>query len=161
MQFRDAALARIPIACRPLGASIVPLYALVGILALYANPARAQQAEPDSLVAALHATVLDTRPLTGEREAAAPRTCVRPDSAARRSGKPPLGRKAGACHPAFRDAGSPLDSLWPVKGPDPLPGSILPAHRIVAFYGNPLSKGMGILGATPPADMLRKLDAET
>ena len=61
---------------------------------------------------------------------------------------------------AFRDAGSDLDSLWPVKGPKPLPGSILPGKRIIAFYGNPLSTGMGILGATAPDDMLRKLDAE-
>ena len=28
-----------------------------------------------------------------------------------------------------------------------LPGALLPASRIVAFYGNPLSTGMGILGA--------------
>jgi hypothetical protein len=61
---------------------------------------------------------------------------------------------------AFRDAGSDLDSLWPVKGPAPLPGSILPAKRIVAFYGNPLSRRMGILGEFDPEDMLRKLDAE-
>lgn len=47
---------------------------------------------------------------------------------------------------------------WPVKGPLPLPGSILPDRRIVAFYGNPLSKRMGILGALPPEKMLAKLD---
>lgn len=71
-----------------------------------------------------------------------------------------LGPKAGKRHLAFRDAGSPLDSLWPVKGPALLPGSILPAKRIIAFYGNPLSRGMGILGATASDEMLRKLDAE-
>ena len=48
--------------------------------------------------------------------------------------------------------------VWPVKGPMPLPGSILPHARIVAFYGNPLSKRMGILGALPPERMLAKLD---
>jgi hypothetical protein len=48
--------------------------------------------------------------------------------------------------------------VWPVKGPAPLPGSILPARRIVAFYGNPLSKRMGILGALPHDRMLAKLD---
>jgi hypothetical protein len=47
-----------------------------------------------------------------------------------------------------------------VKGPAPLPGSILPAKRIVAFYGNPLSKRMGILGALPPERMLARLDSE-
>lgn len=48
--------------------------------------------------------------------------------------------------------------VWPVKGPMSLPGSILPHSRIVAFYGNPLSKRMGILGALPPERMLAKLD---
>ncbi len=47
---------------------------------------------------------------------------------------------------------------WPVKGPAPLPGSILPAKRIVAFYGNPLSKRMGILGEIPYDQMLARLD---
>ena len=48
--------------------------------------------------------------------------------------------------------------VWPVNGPPLLPGSILPEKRIVAFYGNPLSKRMGILGALPPERMLAKLD---
>ena len=47
---------------------------------------------------------------------------------------------------------------WPVKTPPLLPGSILPAKRIVAFYGNPLSKKMGILGEIPYDQMLAKLD---
>src|SRR5215217_6164456 len=56
---------------------------------------------------------------------------------------------------------SPADSArWPVKAPPPLPGSIIPEHRIVAFYGNPLSKRMGILGELPPDEMLAKLDRE-
>ncbi|HEX7124130.1 MAG TPA: hypothetical protein VF178_17260 [Gemmatimonadaceae bacterium] len=50
--------------------------------------------------------------------------------------------------------------VWPVKGPAPLPGSILPNRRIVAYYGNPLSKRMGILGEVPPDEMLRRLDRE-
>ena len=48
---------------------------------------------------------------------------------------------------------------WPVRGPAALPGSILPQKRIVAFYGNPLSKRMGILGEIPYDQMLAKLDA--
>ena len=47
---------------------------------------------------------------------------------------------------------------WPVATPAPLAGSILPNKRIVAFYGNPLSKRMGILGELPYAQMLAKLD---
>ena len=46
---------------------------------------------------------------------------------------------------------------WPA-GPKPLPGSLLPAKRIVAFYGNPLSKRMGVLGEYPVDEMLGKLD---
>jgi hypothetical protein len=53
----------------------------------------------------------------------------------------------------------PSDSArWPVRGPDPLPGAILPEHRVVAFYGNPLSKRMGILGELPPEEMLPRLE---
>ena len=51
-------------------------------------------------------------------------------------------------------------TLWPVKTPPPLPGSILPARRIVAYYGNPLSKRMGILGEIPPDQMLARFDKE-
>ena len=47
---------------------------------------------------------------------------------------------------------------WPVHAPAPLPGSLLPNKRIVAFYGNPLSKRMGILGEIPYDQMLAKLD---
>ncbi len=55
---------------------------------------------------------------------------------------------------------SALDRLWPVKMPEPLPGAVLPAKRIVAFYGNPLSKKMGVLGEYPKDEMLAKLDRE-
>lgn len=49
---------------------------------------------------------------------------------------------------------------WPVNGPAALPGSILPQKRIVAYYGNPLSKRMGALGEYPKDDMLRRLKGE-
>jgi 2-hydroxychromene-2-carboxylate isomerase len=49
---------------------------------------------------------------------------------------------------------------WPVKFPPPLPGSILPEKRIVAYYGNPLSKKMGALGEYPKDEMLRRLKGE-
>ncbi|RAU82056.1 hypothetical protein DP923_14770 [Pontibacter arcticus] len=49
---------------------------------------------------------------------------------------------------------------WAYPGPEPLPGAILPQKRIIAFYGNPLSRRMGILGELPPAEMLAKLDEE-
>jgi len=51
------------------------------------------------------------------------------------------------------------EPAWPAY-PTPLNGSILPARRIVAFYGNPLSRRMGILGAKPVDSMLARLDRE-
>jgi hypothetical protein len=51
-------------------------------------------------------------------------------------------------------------TAWPVKTAPQLPGAILPARRIVAFYGNPLSKRMGILGELPPDQMLARFDKE-
>lgn len=50
--------------------------------------------------------------------------------------------------------------VWPVKGPEALPGSILPNKRIIAYYGNPMSKRMGILGEIAPEAMLARLDKE-
>jgi hypothetical protein len=63
---------------------------------------------------------------------------------------------------AVHDKPKPVveEPKWPVDAPEPLPGSILPQKRIVAFYGNPLQKRMGILGALPPDEMLAKLDRE-
>lgn len=57
-------------------------------------------------------------------------------------------------------ANNDTTGLWPVKGPYPLAGSVLPFNRIVAFYGNLYSKKMGILGEIPKAEMLKKLQGE-
>jgi hypothetical protein len=54
-------------------------------------------------------------------------------------------------------AGGRAMAKWP-SGPAALPGSIFPATRIVAYYGNPHSKKMGVLGEYPEQDMLSKLD---
>lgn len=56
---------------------------------------------------------------------------------------------------------SVLDRLWPVKMPRPISGAVLPAKRVVAFYGNPLSKKMGVLGEYPREQMLGMLDRES
>ena len=71
-----------------------------------------------------------------------------------------LGPSSGDKHLSYRNMGSSYDSVWPPKMPAVLPGSILPAKRIVAFYGNPQSKKMGILGEFEPDVMLAKLDSE-
>ena len=49
--------------------------------------------------------------------------------------------------------------LWPAKAAYPLAGALLPFNRIVAYYGNFYSKGMGVLGQYPPDEMLPKLKA--
>lgn len=50
---------------------------------------------------------------------------------------------------------------WPAKGnPYPLPGALLPFNRIVAYYGNFYSKGMGVLGEYDAPTMLAKLKSE-
>ena len=55
---------------------------------------------------------------------------------------------------AMRRDSLKADSIAKVNGQ--LPGAILPGHRIVAFYGNIRSKGMGILGREPKEQMFRK-----
>jgi len=61
---------------------------------------------------------------------------------------------------AGEDPGVALRKGWPKKYPTPLQGSILPQKRIVAYYGNPLSKRMGALGEFPKDEMLKRLKAE-
>lgn len=56
-------------------------------------------------------------------------------------------------------AGTKAMLNWPA-GPTPLAGAVLPAKRIVAFYGNPLVKKMGVLGEYPVDEMLSKLDEQ-
>jgi hypothetical protein len=53
-----------------------------------------------------------------------------------------------------------ISDHWPVKTEYPLSGALLPFNRIVAYYGNLYSKGMGILGELPPDQMLNKLQDE-
>ena len=56
-----------------------------------------------------------------------------------------------------REATPPVARVWPTL-PDPRPDAILPHRRIIAFYGNPRSTRMGILGELPPAQMLARLE---
>jgi hypothetical protein len=51
--------------------------------------------------------------------------------------------------------------LWPVKTVYPNAGAILPFKRIVAYYGNFYSKGMGILGEYPEDQVLSMLASTT
>lgn len=51
--------------------------------------------------------------------------------------------------------------LWPVAAAYPNAGAILPFNRIVAYYGNFYSKGMGVLGEYPTDEVLAMLARET
>ena len=66
------------------------------------------------------------------------------------------GKTASSSH-VYKDRGTPPTPAFTVT---PLPNSILPKKRIVAFYGNPLSKRMGVLGEYPLPVMLAKLQGE-
>lgn len=75
---------------------------------------------------------------------------------------------AGRARAKARVAAAKRDSIAAEKArldtfptpPTPLPGSVLPGCRIVAYYGNPLSKRMGILGEIPVPQMITRLEAE-
>jgi hypothetical protein len=73
---------------------------------------------------------------------------------------PKRSRKDSVALASMTKGDSVLDKLWPVKMPAPLPGAVFPSRRVVAFYGNPLSKKMGVLGEYPKDSMLAKLDHE-
>jgi hypothetical protein len=73
---------------------------------------------------------------------------------------PKRSRKDSVALASMTKPDSVLDKLWPVKMPAPLAGAVFPSRRVVAFYGNPLSKKMGVLGEYPKDEMLAKLDQE-
>src|SRR5947207_3808890 len=54
-------------------------------------------------------------------------------------------------------AGRKAKATWPM-GSATLAGAILPHRRIVAYYGNPNSRKMGVLGEYPEQQMLSMLD---
>ena len=50
--------------------------------------------------------------------------------------------------------------LLPDSLPDVLPGSLFPGCRVVSYYGNPLSRRMGILGELKPDEMMARLEQQ-
>jgi len=48
----------------------------------------------------------------------------------------------------------------PMATPEDTSQPLLPTHRILAYYGNPLAKEMGILGELPPDQMLSRLQQQ-
>lgn len=68
----------------------------------------------------------------------------------------PIAAQSAPPTPAAPDSARPPFTAKPLPV---LPGAILPANRIIAYYGTPLSTRMGILGELPPAQMLERLEA--
>ncbi len=70
------------------------------------------------------------------------------------------GTKTNYRYNAGEDPKFAKDKGWPKKYPTPLTGSIIPNKRIIAYYGNPLSKRMGALGEFEKDDMIKRLKTE-
>ena len=62
----------------------------------------------------------------------------------------------GPVAPAASPRRGVTPAAWP-EGPAPREGAILPGKRIVAYYGNPLSRRMGVLGELEPDAMMASL----
>ncbi len=127
---------------------------LASPLAAETKPARMSSATPDVAFAPLLPQAQKGSGKTSTKKSSTTKNGTTQKSKATTAKKgPTTAKKAGAP----KKKAAPRE--WP-KGPTPLPGSILPAKRIVAYYGNPLSKRMGVLGEYPPDEMLRRLDKE-
>ena len=102
------------------------------------------------LLAAAGLSACSTRPAEGETAAVG--TAAAGDSATPPAPTDTIKLKALA----MRRDSLRADSI--VRKSGALPGAILPGHRIIAFYGNIRSKGMGILGREPKEQMFRKFE---
>lgn len=145
----------------PVGARQTPQQSMDSVPRWTARPIQAVRAlEPadssmDSIATPADSAKVDSTRADSAGTATARPDSLRPDSA--RFVKSHAALPKPARHPfplTARDS-----ARWPVPGPPELPGSLLPSHRIVAFYGNPLSKRMGVLGEIEPDEMLRRLDS--
>ncbi len=134
------------------------LFAAAGLAACSAQASTKGSAAGDSSRTA-SGTVGKAASLATSRSAAIPATITAGDTAHPRLNPGRNAHDSVSYLSAIRSGGRML-AKWPAA-PTPLPGSLLPAKRIVAFYGNPLSKKMGVLGEYPVDQMLAKLDETT
>lgn len=148
---------------------------LVAILAACAPDGSELEAEAPAVESRVAAESTDTTPATepSAADSMADDSASTPASAAAvvDSAAPSTAASVAVPRPEGRSARDSIalvrairagqqSGAWPVKGPAPASGAILPAKRIVAFYGNPLSKRMGVLGEYEVDDMLARLDRE-
>jgi hypothetical protein len=132
---------------------LVPSSLLLGLLFLASCDSRPPNTGEQTQGGAVPAAQATNMPVS-------PEPALNPDTAL--TAAPPDTEPAPkpAPEPAEAAPAAKEDKLWPVKMPAPMAGSILPHKRIVAYYGNPLSKRMGILGEIPHEQMLARLDEE-
>lgn len=101
------------------------------------------------------ASVLATASFQGTPQAAGQRVdSVPAHKAAKKKPKSPRTHSAHDTVPSKKVAPQPAFTVTP------LPNSLLPKNRIVVYYGNPLSKRMGVLGEYPEPVMIAKLQQE-
>jgi hypothetical protein len=126
----------------------------VGATVANATPSASPSTSPASPASADAATPRVTR-TEASTEASAERssgdTSVAPVLAAGRS------RKDMSSFAAAVRAGRRSEASWPT-GPTPAAGALLPKNRIIAYYGNPHSRKMGVIGEYPEQQMLGMWD---
>jgi hypothetical protein len=136
----------------------------VGVVSGCSEKKLQESASTAKPVQVLHSTVVPSQPVLPSRSSAAmvSRTTVTSSAGeAVVKAEPRVEIKAPKIkYNAGEDPEFARAHGWPVKCPPPLPGAILPQKRIVAYYGNPLSKKMGALGEFPKDEMVRRLKAE-
>jgi hypothetical protein len=132
------------------GSADVRRCALLSVLALMPVLTGAQKPTTRRRVPAAHAATTQD---TTHRAPPRPRTPPRPPVMRGRSA-------SDSSAIASLDRDSIGDTRWPVHTPAYAAGALLPGHRIIAFYGNPLSRRMGVLGEYEPEQMLQRLDRE-
>ena len=152
-------------------ASLAPLAALAAALACAEAPA-ADSSLPAAAGEVPPSLAADS-PVAGTRPASAPAVVSADSGSAAGGAAPRASADTGvirALHSSrgARDrnsflaavrAGAKAEGSWPA-GPKANAGAVLPGKRIIAYYGNPLSKRMGVLGEYPVDEMLRRLDKE-
>ncbi|TGU75242.1 hypothetical protein E4633_00325 [Geomonas terrae] len=151
-----------------------PALLMIAMLALPLALAGCKDNKPTASTAAAQ-TVPQGQPSSAKAAPATTQTTEAPAAAAQptspafdahssaKKAKGAKGKAAAAPKTSYRAGEDPDFAAakgWPVKYPAPLPGSILPQKRIVAYYGNPLSKRMGALGEYQKDDMLQRLKRE-
>ena len=67
---------------------------------------------------------------------------------------------AGASSPDSKPTRASRPRFLPDSLPDVAPGSLFPGCRVVSYYGNPLSRRMGILGELKPDEMMARLEKQ-